>query len=615
MEELLPYYERELAVLKRHAREFAEQYPKIAGRLLMSGEAVEDPHVERLIQSFALLASRVHKKLDDEYPQLTNALFQTLYPQYLRPYPACSIARLGGAFAQLSAPVAVPRGTAMQSRPVKGVACRFRTAYDVTLAPIAIDEVSYASERTPPAGTAIPNSVSAMLSISLESLSDQLPMADSLAKPLRVFLDAEPSVVALTREALFERCVAVAVDTGSGPWRIIDRPICQPVGFGADEALVEDDARTHAAYRLLTEYFAFPEKFNFIDFDLARIAADLPAGLRQFKLHFLLSTARDDHRFDRLMDSLGTANFLLFCTPVVNLFRQHAEPIRISHRQVQYTVQPDARRPQAFEVYSVDRVTQVREQGNDASITEFHPFYSLKHGAPRRDGHYWQLIREEQLVDRSPGFEYQIMIVDPEFNPASDDVETLSIELTCTNRDLPSQLPIAQAGGDLFAEGVAVAKTVQLLRKPTAPCRFKHSGDGAWRLVSQMALNHWSAVGDGEAGDSGDGLRELLTLYDLPRASQNRRVIDGIVRVAAQPVTARVAGNPFPTFVRGVEIRIGILPAHFVGTGTWLFAELLSHVLGLAVHLNSFTRVVLEDADTGEVLRTCLPRNGLRAIV
>jgi type VI secretion system protein ImpG len=76
-----------------------------------------------------------------------------------------------------------------------------------------------------------------------------------------------------------------------------------------------------------------------------------------------------------------------------------------------------------------------------------------------------------------------------------------------------------------------------------------------------------------------------------------------------------MAGNPFPTFVRGVAVRVGILPGHFVGTGAWLFAELLSHVLGLAVHLNSFTQVILENADTGEVLRTCPPRNGLRALV
>ncbi|MGQ5523276.1 type VI secretion system baseplate subunit TssF [Chitinimonas sp. PSY-7] len=614
MEELLPYYERELAVLKRHAREFAEQYPKIAGRLLMSGEAVEDPHVERLIQSFALLASRVHKKLDDEYPQLTNALFQTLYPQYLRPYPSCSIAKLGGATAQLTAAVKIPRGTALQSRPVKGIACKFHTAFDVNLLPVGIEDVAYATDWTPPSGTQIPNTATSMLTIGITGLAEQLSLNQALQQPLRIFLDAEPSVVALLREALFQRCITVAVDTGFGPWKLIQKQLIHPVGFADDEALVEDDARSHSAYRLLTEYFVFPEKFNFIDLDVSDVVASMPKGLRKLKLNFMLATSRDDRRFDRLfdnlLDGLNAANFQLFCTPVVNLFKQHAEPIRLSHKQVQYTVLPDARRPQAFEVYSVDRVAQVRENADNATVHAFHPFYSLKHGTPSAAGRYWQVVRDEQLIERSPGFEYQITIVDPDFNPINDDVETLSIDLTCTNRDLPSQLPVAQVGGDLFADGVAAVKTIQLLRKPSQPARFKHTGDGAWRLVSQLTLNHWSVT-----DDDGDSLRELLTLYDLARSSQNRRAIDGVVRVNCSASSARMAGNPFPTFIRGMEIRIAVRVDHFVGSGIWLFAELLSHVFGLAVNLNSFTRVVLEDAETGEVLRECQPRNGLRPIV
>lgn len=91
MDELLPYYERELGFLKRYSREFATRYPKIAGRLLMGGEVCEDPHIERMIQSFALLNSRISKRLDDDYPEFTEALFDVLYPHYLRPFPSCSI--------------------------------------------------------------------------------------------------------------------------------------------------------------------------------------------------------------------------------------------------------------------------------------------------------------------------------------------------------------------------------------------------------------------------------------------------------------------------------------------------------------------------------------------
>ena len=138
MDDLLPYYERELAFLRRHSADFAQKYPKIAGRLLLSGDVGDDPHVERLIESFALLASRVHKRLDDDLPEITEALLEVLYPHYLRPFPSCSIIQLqlSDSGAHLGKKTLLPRGTLLSSRPVRGVPCRFRTAFDVDLAPI-----------------------------------------------------------------------------------------------------------------------------------------------------------------------------------------------------------------------------------------------------------------------------------------------------------------------------------------------------------------------------------------------------------------------------------------------------------------------------------------------
>jgi len=140
MDELLPHYERELAFLRGQSGEFARRYPKIAGRLQLSGDVGEDPHVERLIESFALLASRIHKRLDDDFPLFTESFLEVLYPHYLRPFPSCAIAHfhVADASGQMSKASVLPRGTVLKSRPVRGVPCTFRTAYDVTLAPITV---------------------------------------------------------------------------------------------------------------------------------------------------------------------------------------------------------------------------------------------------------------------------------------------------------------------------------------------------------------------------------------------------------------------------------------------------------------------------------------------
>src|SRR5689334_19366715 len=86
-DELHAYYDRELGYIRKLAGEFAEQHPKIAGRLRLSGEATDDPHVERLLQGFAFIAARIHRKLDDDFPELTQGLLEVLYPHYLAPIP------------------------------------------------------------------------------------------------------------------------------------------------------------------------------------------------------------------------------------------------------------------------------------------------------------------------------------------------------------------------------------------------------------------------------------------------------------------------------------------------------------------------------------------------
>ena len=93
-DDLLLYYERELTFLRQMGAEFAAKYPKIASRLVLEPDKCEDPHVERMLEAFAFLAARVHLKIDDEFPEITEALLDILYPHYLRPIPSMSVARV-----------------------------------------------------------------------------------------------------------------------------------------------------------------------------------------------------------------------------------------------------------------------------------------------------------------------------------------------------------------------------------------------------------------------------------------------------------------------------------------------------------------------------------------
>src|SRR5512136_1590812 len=128
-DDLLVYYERELSFLRQMGAEFADKYPKIAARLLIESTRCEDPHVERVLEAFAFLAARVHLKIDDEFPEITEALLGILYPHYIRPIPSMSVVEfhVDPDQSKLTTGLRVRRGSLLYSRAVDGVPCRFRT--------------------------------------------------------------------------------------------------------------------------------------------------------------------------------------------------------------------------------------------------------------------------------------------------------------------------------------------------------------------------------------------------------------------------------------------------------------------------------------------------------
>ncbi|WP_292933639.1 type VI secretion system baseplate subunit TssF [Noviherbaspirillum sp.] len=608
MDTLLPYYERELTFLRRQSSDFARRYPKVAGRLLLSGETCEDPHIERLIESFAFLAGRIHKKLDDEYPEFTDSLLQVVFPQYLKPFPSASIAHFdsGSGAAQLAKAARIPRSTLLNTRPVRGVPCRFTTTYDVDIWPIKVVNAAYENIFDV---TGLPvniaRSISSVIRLDLAVSSDNVGFDALRANKLRFYLNGEPAVVALVREALFSKALGLWVTSPTMPEKVeLPASAILPVGFADDEALLEEDPRSHRAHQLMLEYFVFPEKFNFFDLDLVALNEKLPLHTRTLEIRIGLAGVADRSSSANLLDRITKDNFVLGCTPVVNLFRQIPEPIRVSGTETTYPVIVDSRRPAAYEVYDIRHVFQVRQSVDGEEVCEFLPFYSIRHGQPH-DGpvRYWHASYEDDGASSS--YSMALSLIDSTMDLQRPATNTLSLDLTCTNRDLPSQLPFGLLEGDLFAEGGTIAKTIRMLRKPTPSYRFPKGRGAQWRLISHLSLNHLSLSGQGV-----DAIKEILTLYDIAGSVANNKQINGIAAIDQQPVTARIPGNPFPVFARGMQIRITLDETHYAGIGLFTFAQILDHFFGHYVHANSFTQLVLISKQSGQELLTCPVRNG-----
>jgi len=625
-DELLSYYERELVFLRRMGADFARRYPKIAARLQIDEEKIEDPHVERMIESFAYLTARVGLKIDDEYPEITEAFLNTLYPHYLAPIPSMAIAQFsyGSPKDKLTAVQHMESGTRLNSRPVEGSPCRFRTAYGVDLFPI---EIISASLDSPSPKDGRGKYAECQIKISMRTFGGgelrefRRGSDGSIPGAFRFYLDGDPQLVYPLYEIILNHATAVEFRPREAP--ITSRtmtnfslklpdPVIIPadeairaVGFGADEELLPYTKRSFAGYRLLTEYFAFPYKFLFVDIlGVDRAIANKFGGDLDVIIHLRDVTPP--------VAPVTVDTFRMGCTPIVNLFSKLSDPIYLSQDRYEYQVIPDVHRQQATEVYSVDEV--ITSDPRSTATREFAPFYSMRHVyGDENDNSYWNAVRRPSQRANDDGTEVFISLVDSKFDPHVPATDVINVKATCTNRDLPARLPFGGREGDFEVEGTALLSRVRCLTKPTETIRPPQRRSAQWRLISHLSLNFLSLTGD-EKG-SPEALQELLMLYNFDDSPSTRKQILGLVEVSSRKAVRQIGGRIGAGFVRGVETTLTFDEEQFVGTGYFLFATVLERFLALYASLNSFSQTVVKTVQQEEVVRAFVPRAGERELL
>ena len=618
LEDLLPYYERELGYLRELSGEFAQRYPKIARRLSLEGDQCEDPHVERMIEAFAFLTARIHRKLDDEFPEITEAFMQVLYPHYTRPFPSCTILQFetDPDNPEIQARYTVPRHHPAISPAVGGMTCRFRTCYDVDLYPLNLVAANIQLAQGSEYLRRIAPDAAAAITLEFET-QGALPIARLKLDKLRFFLDGDAALMHLLHELLLTRALRVRVGDGSDdPDRTVTLPptALRPVGFGQDESLLDADERTFSGFRLLSEYFSFPDKFLFVDLTGLDAPALQHSGTR-LRVQVMLSSYPDNERHSRLAQTLAPHHFRMGCTPAINLFRHAAEPIRLTHHKASYPVLADGRRPLAFEVISIDSVTTVEKSGSQTGFHEVPPFYSIHHHTrDEQQRAFWYATREASVREFDKGTDVELSFVDLNFTPQRPDAEVLSLNLTCSNRDLPAQLPFGgSASGahtDFMLPQIGVVKRARPLRKPTTTLRPPNKRGLQWRLISHLSLNHLSLVSQGK-----DALQEMLALYNYAQSQSAARQIQGIAAVHSQPATTRVSGKHFSGFVRGIDVTLTVDEQAFVGAGAVLFGSVLERFLALYCGPNSFTRLTLRSLQQEQELAKWPARTGEALVI
>ncbi|MEX3636242.1 type VI secretion system baseplate subunit TssF [Paraburkholderia sp. BR14320] len=623
--QFLDYYSRELTYMREMAGEFAAQHPKIARRLGMEGIDVADPYVERLIEAFCFMSARTQIKLDAEFPRFTQRLLEVVYPNYVAPTPAIAVAQLRPSLREgdFTKGLKVPRHSMLRSAipPGEQTACEFRSSQDVTLWPIEIVEARLTA--VPPD---IPDTdrhllphvqLRGALRLRLRTTGEVKFSQMTNFDRLPIYIGGDERIASHLFELIHAGSVASVVrayGASRDEGHVVAKTPIEFEGLQAEQCLLPLTWNTFHGHNLLQEYFACRQRFYF--FALTQLAAGLArVDSKEAEIVLLL-----DRLPEELAAHVDAARFLLFCTPVINLFRKRTDRVEINRAQTDFHLLADRTRPLDYEIFSVSRVFGQRAQ--TSLEVEFNPLYQTLHSDVGNHGRYFSVRREQRALSanarrygtRTPyiGTEVYVSLVDQAEAPYADDIRYLSVEAWVTNRDLPRLIP-RDGKTDLTMSDSVPIEGVRLVHAPSAPRAPYASGETAWRLIRQLRFNYMP-LADLDHGDGGQALRNMLGLFIAPGEREQARQIEALVGARTEPVVRRLPGDGLLVYGRGVRCELTVDETGFSGISPYLFGLVLEHYLARHVSINVFSETELRSMQRG-LITQWRPRMGGRGAV
>ncbi len=597
------YFEREYNYLQIAGEEFAEQHQAIAGKLRLSERQRKDPFVERLMEAFAFLAGRIHERLDDEIPEFTGGLLEQLFPQFLRPFPSCAILEAEGLTGALTKPAVINKGSEVQTpsgkykvkyrvAPAPEEKARiiekeesaefvFHTTQELVVRPMNLKDVRV--DTMPDKNMALILQIQLdrnvdFNSLELDNLRLYLHGAESIKYNLLLYLTRYVESIQMReldrKDTPFTRLDSFEIHI-PGLTDFLESP-------DSDQDMLPYARQSFKGYRLLQEYFAFPERFFFIDIK----------GLNAF------AAGSDGHPFeialvfDRKLSTEyfpTTKNILIHCTPIINLFDRPTEEVPVNQRMPEYYIVPDIDRRKSREIYAVKNVVGI--------------------GEDRLDHYHYIPITSYDILDTNdPEYEYKrfystmrralqsdmantvIRLFGPSMDKDIFPKETLSIEAILSNGFLPSKyLEVGSITEPINFPGGLKVKNMTI---PSEVLPNPERQNYLWALISHLSVSYQTLA-------QAENLKTILSLYNWSPSfnNPNKKRIEGILNIKPPKVK-----NIFRQrgLVRAIEFIIELDGKQFEhGEGDiYLFGWILNRFLSEYITINSFVILTIIDVET-----------------
>lgn len=615
----LKYYNKELQHIRETCGEFAKEYPKIAGRLGLDSFECVDPYVERIIEGFAFMASRVQLKVDSEFSRFTRHLLESIYPNYLCPIPSTTILIFEPDKGKESA--TIPRNSKLlqsqNSLPRTNSRCEFRSCHDLTLWPIEINSVKYLPNVSAieTLGIQAQSTTRSAISISITSLNGQainklkidtlgLHLCGVDQQPFKLYehLYGSTTSIHISHGALEKTCYELEHENN----------LTINSSFTDQCAVLPRVNKSFTGHRILQEYFANQRRFLFFELEGLDEALSM-CDSNTFDIVIESSQSNPD-----IAEFVNKSSIKLFCSPAVNLFSSRTDRIHLNNSQFEYHIVVDRARPMDLEVYSVESVKGHGTQ--KAQEQDFYPFYSEKSQSYRDESsklrRFYTVMRKPRKLSSKQkhigprsnyvGSEVYISLVDGDETevPFSAQLKQLSMDVLCTNRDLPLHMPVGKGSTDFVLELGDPVKSIRCVNGVTKPLASRAHGDTAWRLIGLLKSNYLSIADmEDDEQNATESFKKLISLYIEPENSVQLSQIDGIVKIQTKACMKTLFIDNNFSMARGKEVTVELDENSFDGAGVFLFGHILERFFTHTCSINSFSETVLHTTQRGEIMR------------
>jgi len=607
-ESLKDFYLQELDALRDEASEFSLDYPAQAQELgFHFGGRSQDPHVEMLLQSFSYLTARLRYRLEVDQAALPNALIADLYPHLEAPVPSMLIAEMdvkpGGA--NFVKGVSLDRGRQI-STTLRGDAglprtCRFTTCSATPLWPLEITDISVVPPDTYGA-LAHDSATRSVLRLRIAKQGRDL-IGQLNPSKLRFFINSEERFAYRLYDLLAVRLNGIAVSIPKSipkseppSFSRLNSDALHWLGFSEDESALPSPTNAHPAYRLLQEYFSFPEKFLFFEVDLP----NLSSAQESIDLLFLLDMPPDASMV------LSPEAIKINCVPLVNLYHQRIDPLALDHSRYEYQLSGDIQNTDTCEIYRLEKIESIRPQGKPRPIV---PYFGMDDFQSLEKQDYFYLTRREvRQTGRMGGTDLFISFLDKKFNLTQPVDEVIGGSALCTNRRLPERVRV---GEPLTLEGAGPISAIRAASKVSSHQTPPLTGIRPWSLASQLTLNHLS-IAEGEKALS--ALKEMLRLH-VGGNLLGQRQIDALHKLSSRSLVRWLAHDGQRGYVPCLQLDLLFDDMNFDGASPVLFCEVLRRFFSLYAAVNTVVQVRLSLLNVKGIVKEWPPLVGVQALL